>query len=168
MLKVLRNRTQLFNPSSIAVHSLLIVIVAIWLAKVTSLLPEPYLVSRPLYEFVVRIHSNTRYRMKSSMFVKPKPIGITNGMCGTQRSPLLQACESPHVKDFASILADLERDTWFPTSFFLFLNFGRRCRMMLKRYACLTPYSSVWWSRIRFADSSSCVGISLLPTLTPS
>ncbi len=48
--------------------------------------------------------------MKSFTSVKPRHIGNTNGMCGTQKSPLLQACEYPLVKEFEGIVANLGRD----------------------------------------------------------
>lgn len=45
MVKASKKGADILNPSSIAVHSLLIVIVFLWLAKVVTILPEPYLVS---------------------------------------------------------------------------------------------------------------------------
>lgn len=44
-MKSSKKRADILSPSSIAVHSLLIAIASLWLAKVTTILPEAYLVS---------------------------------------------------------------------------------------------------------------------------
>jgi hypothetical protein len=47
MVKAAQNGADFFHLSSIAAHGFLIIIASLWLAKVNSILPEPYLVSPP-------------------------------------------------------------------------------------------------------------------------